>query len=203
MLKNIKNIAYIRAEQKINPMSDKKAIILLADGFEESEAIVPCDLMRRAKIDVRLVSINKSDNVMSSHNIRIEADQTLDDDLGDYDLLMLPGGMPGTKNLLGDKRVCDEVLRAAAAGKVVTAICAAPMILGHLGLLQGKRATCYPGFDKELKGATYTAEAVVVDGNIITGRGAGAALHFGLELVAALDGKEKSSEIADQIVMRQ
>ncbi len=181
----------------------QRVIILIADGFEETEALAPLDVMRRAGFDVQLISISESLNVCSSHNVKITADALLGDGIGEYDLLMLPGGMPGTKNLLADERVCNEVRRAAQKDKVVAAICAAPMILGRLGLLKGKKATCFPGFENELEGAKHINIPVVTDGKIITGRGAGAAVEFGLALITALDGSDKSFEIARQITLIQ
>ncbi len=178
-----------------------KAVVFLADGFEEAEALVPCDLLRRAGYEVKLVTINKTADVQSSHKIHIVADEVLGTTPLTYDLLMLPGGMPGTTNLLADERVCSEVKKANAEGKIVTAICAAPMILGQLGLLQGKKATCYPGFEKHLTGAKHQNVPVVTDGNIITGRGAGAAIEFALAQITALEGADKAQAIAKQITL--
>ncbi len=181
----------------------KRVVIFLANGFEETEALAPLDVMRRAGIEVELVSIEAELTVTSSHTVKVVADSLLSDGVGDYDLVMLPGGMPGTKNLLADQRVCDEVLRAAQNGKHVAAICAAPMILGRLGLLKGKKATCFPGFEGELEGAKHINVPVVTDGNIITGRGAGAAIDFGLAIISALLSSDKSLETARQITLIQ
>lgn len=181
----------------------KKAIVFLADGFEETEALAPVDLMRRSGVDVRLISINETRTVTSSHNIVLTADQTIAEGIGDYDLLMLPGGMPGTKNLNACKQVTDEVLNADKSGKLIAAICAAPMVLGQLGLLKGKNATCFPGFEQYLEGANITNTGVVVDGKIITAIGAGASLQLGVAIVSELFGKEAGVKISEQIQMNK
>lgn len=181
----------------------KKAIVYLADGFEETEALAPVDLMRRCGVEVTLISINQTKTVTSSHGIIITADQTLAESLPTYDLLMLPGGMPGTSNLNANEIVRSEILRANDNKKIVAAICAAPMILGQLGLLKGCDATCFPGFEQYLEGANVTGKAVAVSGNKITGIGAGAALTFGVELVAALLGREVADNVASQIQMNK
>lgn len=181
----------------------KKAIVFLADGFEELEALAPVDIMRRCGIEVSLITLNKTKTVTSSHNITIEADQTIEESIGEYDLLMLPGGMPGTKNLNASQKVKDEVVKANRDGKILAAICAGPMVFGQLGLLRGKKATCFPGFEEYLEGAEITGKGVTVDGNIITGIGAGAAITFGIEIVKAMLGQETSAKVAGQIQMNK
>lgn len=176
-----------------------KAIVLLANGFEESEALSPVDVMRRADIDVELLSITKDELVVSSHSVRVLADNTLSNFRGDYDLVMLPGGMPGSRNLDASKDVRDIVNEAYTNGKWIAAICAAPMVFGHMGFVNGRRATVYPGFESEMTGATLTGNQVETDGNVITGIGAGASFAFGLELVKALKGKEVADTIKSQI----
>lgn len=181
----------------------KKAIVFLADGFEETEALAPVDIMRRCGIDVRLITINDTRTVTSSHNVTIIADQTIAEGIADYDLLMIPGGMPGTTNLNANKQVKDEVLNASKNGKWIAAICAGPMVLGQLGLLKGKNATCFPGFEQYLEGANITGTGVVRDDNIITAIGAGASILLGIEIVTALLGKEVGDKVASQIQMNK
>lgn len=166
---------------------NKLAYILLADGFEETEALTPSDMLKRGGIEVVLVSIGEEKERVSSHGVTVVADQTLADGLSeDYDLLVLPGGMPGTTNLRNSERMCAEVLKAAAQGKLIGAICAAPSVLGGLGLLKGRKATCYPGFEEYFEGATLTGEHLVEDGNFVMGIGAGVSFLFGLKLLERL-----------------
>ena len=176
-----------------------KVYVFLADGFEDVEALIPIDVLRRGGVEVVTVSTTDFPLVESAHGVNIEADMQFEQcDFSDADLLMLPGGMPGAANLFAHEGVCKAVLQQAAAGKKVGAICAAPaVVLAQLGLLEGRRATCYPGFDQVLKdgGAQYTADLVTVDGNVTTGEGPAAAFPFAYELLAQL--KDKS--IADQI----
>ena len=170
--------------------------IFLADGFEEIEALTPLDVFRRAGLNTLTVSITDKLTVVGSHNISVLADTTLSDvNLSDADLLLLPGGMPGTTNLGACKPLCDAVTAHATAGKPVAAICAAPSVLGSLGLLQGKEAICYPGFEEALTGATISEKKVVRDGNIVTAAGMGVALDFSLECLRLLG----HSDVADKI----
>ncbi len=172
----------------------------LADGFEEVEALTPLDMLRRAGADVKTVSITENRTVMGAHKIPVVADLTVKELTKETpEMVILPGGMPGAKNLRSSKEVCRLVSETLEAGGFAAAICAAPFILGELGLLRGKRATCYPGFEKDLKGATLAEEKVVRDGKVITAAGMGVALPFGAELVAALFGKEKAAAILDSI----
>lgn len=182
---------------------NKRAIVFLADGFEETEALAPVDIMRRCNISVTLISINTTRTVTSSHGIVVNADQTIADPIPPYDLILLPGGMPGTKNLNANDIVRNEILLANKAGKHIAAICAAPMILGLLGLLNGKNATCFPGFEEYLHGAQHVANTVVTDGNITTAIGAGAALNFGVEIVAQLTDHNTASAVAEQMQMNK
>ncbi len=170
--------------------------LLLADGFEEVEALTPLDLLRRAGRDVLTVSITGDRAVRGAHGITVLADLSAEELTDPCDeMLVLPGGMPGTRNLdaspLTD-RLLKEVL---ALGGHVAAICAAPLILGKRGLLEGKRATCYPGFEAELHGATCLSVPFVTDGNITTATGAGAAVPFGGELVRVLCGDEAAESL--------
>lgn len=178
-----------------------KVIVLLADGFEETEALAPVDIMRRCGYEVRLLSISQTTTVKSSHGIIITADGLLSDGAGEYELIMLPGGMPGTTNLNNSKAVRAEITKAHDAGKWLAAICAAPMVYGQLGLLKGRRATCYSGFEQYLTGALYEDTPVVVDGKIITAFGAGASLNLGKEIVAQLDGQAAADDVAAKVKM--
>lgn len=176
-------------------------IALLADGFEETEALVPVDLLRRMGDNVTLASIKEDDlKVTSAHNISVVADELISNiEIGDIDVVILPGGMPGTKNLDNDKNVHKIIEVLYEQGKLVTAICAAPMILGKKGMLEGRNVTCFPGFENDLKGATILKQHAVTDGNIITAKGAGAAIEFGLAIVEYLHGKEASEKLAETI----
>ena len=179
----------------------KKVIVFLAEGFEEIEAISIIDILRRAEISVTSVSISKDKNVKGAHNILIEADKLFDEvDFANYDMLVLPGGMPGAKNLQEHEGV-KEQLKVFAKDKLIGAICAAPMVLGGLGLLKGKRATCFPGFEPELIEATATKEPVTVDGNIITGKGPAFAIGFSLQLVEKLAGKSAHDEVSNALLV--
>ena len=175
-------------------------IVCLANGFEEIEALAPLDLLRRAGLEVTTVGIG-GDTVRGSHGITVQAD--IPDGLfadAAPDMVILPGGMPGSKNLDESKTV-DAALKAAARrGAFIAAICAAPMALGRRGLLNGKRAICFPGFEKELAGATLADTRVVRDGNIITAAGMGVAVEFGLALVAALKGEEAAESLRRAIL---
>ncbi len=169
--------------------------LFLANGFEEIEALCPLDLLRRAGVEVTTVGIG-SDTIMGSHGIPVLADipEGMFAD-STPEMIILPGGMPGSKNL-DESRTVDMALAAASRqGAFIAAICAAPMVLGHRGLLQNKEAICFPGFEKELTGARISDKRVVRDGNVITAAGMGVALEFGLELVAALKGREVAENL--------
>lgn len=183
-------------QQQVNIYDMAKAYVFLADGFEDIEALAPVDILRRGGIDVKTVSINATDMVASAHGVQVKADMMFADaDFSDADLLMLPGGMPGAKNLDEHEGVRAALVRHAEQQKLIGAICAAPMVLGHLGLLRGKRATCYPGFETELDGATYTAEPCTTDGNIITGKGPGASFAYAYRLLEELKGASVVAEL--------
>ena len=178
-----------------------KVYVFFADGFEEIEGITVVDILRRADQEVSMVSIGKELDVRGSKGIKITADVLIEEiDFAQADMLVLPGGMPGTKHLGENQLLCEELVKFAAAGKKIGAICAAPTVLGKLGLLEGKRAACYPGAEEQLKGAAVVKERVVVDGNIITSRGAGTAIPFALELTASLEGEVKALQIKKNIV---
>ncbi len=159
--------------------------MFLADGFEEVEALCPLDILRRAGLEVTTVGVGGKDTVQGAHGITVHAD--IPDILyrdSAPDMIILPGGMPGSSNLDGS-RIVDSALRAASRqGKYLAAICAAPLVLGKRGYLNGKRAVCFPGFEEYLDGAFVDTESTVIrDGNVITAKGMGAAFDFGLELV--------------------
>lgn len=175
--------------------------ILLAPGFEEAEALAPADLLRRAEIETALVSLT-GEPVPGSHGVTVTADMTLEEvNLSQAEMIVLPGGGPGYKNLGKDPRVERLVREAAEKGLWVAAICAAPTLLGRWGLLEGKRAVCYPGMEEGLAGAVRQPDSGVVrDGKIITGRAAGSAFEFGLTLVEALAGEARADEVRRGIV---
>ncbi len=176
--------------------------IFLADGFEMIETLTPCDILRRAGLDVRLVSVNGKEFVRSTHGVDVKTDMPLCDiDPDAIDMMILPGGMPGAKNLYETKPLIELLMRHAKENKPIAAICAAPFILGKCGLLKGKKATCYPGFEDDLLGATVLADGVVRDGNTVTAKGMGVSLAFALELCELLCGKEKRDSIAESIMM--
>ena len=179
----------------------KKVIVFLAEGFEEIEAISIIDVLRRAEVSVTTVSISKDKQVKGAHNVPVVADKLFDEvDFASYDMIVLPGGMPGAKNLQEHEGVRKQI-EAFEKDKQIGAICAAPMILGGMGLLKGKRATCYPGFEAELIEAKITDEAVTVDGNITTGKGPAFAMQFALQLVETLAGKGTRNEVSDGLLL--
>jgi 4-methyl-5(b-hydroxyethyl)-thiazole monophosphate biosynthesis len=179
----------------------KKVYVFLADGFEDVEALIPVDVWRRGGMDVTTVSITDFPLVQSAHGVSIETDIMFEQgDFSDADLLFLPGGMPGASNLYAHKGVCKAIVDQIAAGKKVAAICASPaVVLAPLGILDGKRATCYPGFEQALaeNGADYTGDLCTVDGNVTTGEGPAAAFPFAYELLAQLVSKQTADQIAE------
>ena len=171
--------------------------IFLANGFEEIEALFPLDLFRRAGLDVTTVAVGESRTVTGAHGIPVIADvKGTELVLENPDAIMLPGGMPGTLNLENSAIVQNVIKAAVENEKLVCAICAAPSILGKLGHLNGRKATCFPGFEQYLEGAILTDERVVRDGNFITAKGMGCGAEFGLIIIEALLGKEKADEVA-------
>lgn len=174
-----------------------KVYQFMADGFEDIEALIPLDIMRRGGVEFQTVSITGSKDVTSAHGVTVMTDMTFDEAcLDDADLLMLPGGMPGAENLNNHEGVKKALVQQVEKGRLVAAICAAPMVPGGLGLLKGKRATCYPGFEGYLEGAEYTAELCTVDGNIVTGEGPAAALPYAYTLLSMLTDKETAAAVA-------
>lgn len=181
----------------------KQLLLFLAPGFEEIEAISTIDILRRAGLDVSSVSITGDLRVVGAHGIAIEADILYPEvDFNQAEMLILPGGMPGTKNLNVHEGLKAALTNFAKAGKPLAAICAAPMILGQLGLLEGKEATCFPGNEVHLKGALLSEYAVVQDGSIITASGPGVAAEFALQIVSFFLGIEKSEEIAKALQLQ-
>ena len=177
-----------------------KALVYFANDTEECEALIVVDLLRRAAVEVTIAAVGGSLQLTSSHGIRLTADALAEDtDPTAFDLLVLPGGWPGTKHLEDCPAVIQAVKAFAAAGKPIAAICAAPSILGHLGLLAGKKATSYVSFRDQLAGAQVLDVEVVTDGNITTSFGLGGAIPFGLELVRILKGQAEADRIRDAI----
>ena len=180
-----------------------KAVVFFADGTEECEALLVVDLLRRAKVEVIVASAMGRREVVSSHGIHLTTDAVAEDvDYSDVDMVVLPGGIPGTPNLAENKTVTDTCVSFAKAGKNVAAICAAPSVLASLGLLEGKNATAHAAFQDKLTGAVVHDEEVVVDGNITTSYGLGGAIPFGLELVRQLAGSAEADRIQNAIAYR-
>ena len=178
-----------------------KAGILLAEGFEEIEGLTVVDILRRADVEVVTISISDKREVTGAHQITVLADATFSEvDFAQLNGIILPGGMPGTKNLMEHEGVKQIVKEFYAAGKLVAAICAAPSVLGQAGILQGKKAVCYPGFEEQLTGAECLTDKVVRDGTVITSRAMGTAIPFGLALIAYFRGEEKAEEIRASIL---
>ncbi|MBQ2972430.1 MAG: DJ-1/PfpI family protein [Ruminococcus sp.] len=170
----------------------------LADGFEEIEALATVDVLRRASLQVQTVSVNGTKTVTGSHNIKVEADiLSCDIDMRGIECAIYPGGMPGAETLsTGEDKLPGKVAQYCVKNNIlVGAICAAPLVLGRLSLLENKKATCYPGFENELKGAECTGDKVTVDGNIVTGRGPGCSLEFAFTLVSILKDERTALEI--------
>lgn len=177
--------------------------VFLADGFEETEAITTIDYLRRCELEVKTVGV-KALPVIGSHKIKVIADILATDvELKKIDMIVLPGGMPGTINLEQSKIVNEAIDYCAENNKIIAAICAAPSILGHKGLLKGKDATCFAGFEDELFGANFKTDDVVIDGNIITSRSAGTANQFSFALVTKLLSKERADLLKDSVIWKK
>ncbi|MGN0614127.1 MAG: DJ-1 family glyoxalase III [Porcipelethomonas sp.] len=175
--------------------------VFLAEGFEEVEALTPVDMLRRCELEVVTVGAGGK-TVTGSHGIPVladiaDSDIVLDDSL---DMIVLPGGMPGTLNLEKNPNVQRAIDFCAENDRYIAAICAAPSVLGHKGLLDGKKATCYTGFDTQLGNAGYTGEPVCTDGKIITSRGAGAAMEFSFELVRNLISESRAEKLKEAVL---
>lgn len=179
----------------------KMIYVHLAEGFEEVEALTAVDILRRAEIDVKTVSVTGSRMVTGTHGIPVEADLLFED--ADYDrceMIVLPGGLPGSTNLQAHEGLTANIRAFASAGKKLAAICAAPMVFGSCGILNGRKATIYPGMEEYLTGAEPAGEAVTVDGNIITGQGPALAMEFALAIAENVKGKETADAVAEDLL---
>jgi len=180
----------------------KKVFVHFANGFEEVEAITPIDVLRRAGCEVTTVSVMGKKEVTSARGVSIITDALYEDmDYSEVDLVVLPGGQPGSDNLNRHEGLKRQIRMLHDKGRMIAAICAAPRVLGSAGVLKGKRATCFPGTEDLLTGATFTGNAVEVDGNIITAKGPGAAMKFSLTLVEQLVGKSKADELKKAMIV--
>ena len=179
----------------------KKAYLFFAEGFEEVEALTVVDILRRGKVNCITVSVSGDYDVTGSHGITIRADRLFDEKaLDDADMLILPGGMPGTNNLKAHSGLDKLIRQYDKEGKYLAAVCAAPTVYGEKGLLEGKNATCYPGMEDGLKGANPKTDSVVHDGQYITSRGMGTCIDFGLKLLELLENKEIADAIGKAVV---
>lgn len=178
-----------------------KTYVLLAPGFEIAEATLPIDILKRARVEVETVSISDDPVVAASNGVKVVADRLLKDGgLENGDMLFLPGGMPGSLNLRDSEPVAAVINQYAEAGKWLAAVCAAPMVYGLMGLLNGEKATCYPGFEKDLLGAEPQKKTCVRSGQFITGCGAGAGFALGREMAAVLVGEETADAVLRQMM---
>lgn len=175
--------------------------IFLADGFEEIEGLTVVDILRRAGIDISMISINGKKKVTGAHGIALDTDEDIVQcDPDKLDMLVLPGGMPGTTNLAACEKLTEALKKADQEKRGIAAICAAPSVLGDLGFLKGKKAVCYPGFESRLTGAEVLAVPVVTDGHITTSRGMGTAIAFALELMKRLKDEETAKQVGRSIL---
>lgn len=180
-----------------------KVVILLADGFEELEAVAVIDVLRRAEIEIVSAGLHEGP-VSSARHIQVIPDAVIDAvTVDDFDMLVLPGGLPGADNLNADGRVKDLITEFNKKGKMTGAICAAPYVLANAGVLSGKRATSYPSFKDRLGQALYEEKTVVQDGNVLTSRGPGTAICFALAIVERFAGKEKAQQIKEAMLVEQ
>ncbi|MDX9881917.1 MAG: DJ-1/PfpI family protein [Prolixibacteraceae bacterium] len=181
----------------------KSIAIHLAEGFEEIEAITIIDVLRRAEFDVVTISLTGDKYVVGAHRVTVKADQLFEEtDYTAFDMIVLPGGMPGAKNLDGHAGLKQQIAAFHQQGKPLAAICAAPLVFGNMGLLKNKDAVCYPGFESYLAGAKVKYDPVAISGNIITGRGIGAALQFALTIVELFGSKDKADQLAEGMLVR-
>lgn len=176
-----------------------KVNMYFATGYEEVEALTVVDLLRRVGIETNMVSITNEKTVTGSHGITVTMDKVFDE-AGEADMIILPGGMPGTTNLLACDKLTDMIKDYYNKGRYIAAICAAPTVFGKLGLLKDRRATCYPGMEDELFCEEALEDAVVMDGKIITSRGLGTAIDFALAIITALMDDEVATDLAGKIV---
>ena len=178
-----------------------KIVAILAEGFEETEFIAVTDLLRRAKLDVCIVSSTEQLTVSGAHDFKIVADKLWDDvDFENADCIFLPGGMPGVTNLQANKNVINTVRDFAKSGKYICAICAAPLVLADAGVLENKNFTCYPSTVSVIKSGVYSEDSVVIDDKIITSRGVGTALDLGLSMVGVFCGKDNAETLRKAVV---
>ena len=181
----------------------KTIFVFLADGFEEIEALAPVDILRRAGLSVKTVSVMDEQVVAGAHGVPVLADVMFDEiNAEDAEMILLPGGLPGATNLDAHQGLSQMILDFAKEEKPLAAICAAPLVFGNRGLLEGKKATCYPGFETYLKGAQYTAALVEKDGNFITGKGPGAAMEFAFAIVEKYYGMDKVNELKQGMMIQ-
>lgn len=177
-----------------------KVTVFIADGTEEVECLTTVDILRRANIETQLVSITDSKTTVSSHGVTIVADNTFAKaSYDDSDMLFIPGGMPGTTHMSEHEGLAELIKNFVSEGKKIAAVCAGPSVIGRLGLLDGKKATCFPGWEDKLIGATCTGEGVVTDGIFTTGRGLGFSIDLALEMVKILEGQELADDISGRI----
>lgn len=183
---------------------DKKIAVHMANGFEEIEAISIIDVLRRAGLDVVVVSVTGRLEVNGAHQIKILADKLFEEvNYNEVSMIVLPGGMPGASNLDAHEGLKAQIVKFNNANKPLAAICAAPLVYGNLGILSGKQVVCYPGFEKYLRGAEVVNKPVAESGNVITGRGPGAAIQFALKLVEKLVSPEKAEILAGQMLVTE
>ncbi len=185
-------------------MTRKTAVIVLAEGFEEIEAITPIDVLRRAGVEVIIAGVGTTD-VKGSRGVRLTADTRLEDYTGVPDMVILPGGLPGAENLKNSPAVSALVERVRKNDKIVAAICAAPALVltGQAGMLEGKKMTCYPGYEKDLNpNILFREDRVVLDGKLVTSRGPGTAMEFSLELVRQLVGDAMAKKLSDALLFK-
>ncbi len=182
----------------------KKIAVFFAEGYEEIEALTVVDVCRRCGLGVDMVSITEDMLVKSSHGVAVQMDKTYSQaDFSEYDMLVLPGGMPGTKKLEAHEGLMAQIDAFYANGKYIAAICAAPSIFGHRGILKGRKACSYPSFESHLEGAEVTKGPVEISDNVITSCGMGTAIDFGLAIAGIFCGKEKAQEMAETIVYKR
>ncbi|HIY36829.1 MAG TPA: DJ-1/PfpI family protein [Candidatus Paraprevotella stercorigallinarum] len=182
----------------------KPVYLFFAEGSEEVEALAVVDILRRAGIDIKIVSVADGRLVTGSHGIKVEADEMFDEvDFTDAAMLVLPGGLPGSYNLAEHKGLAKVIQTQYEQGRPLAAICAAPLVYGRMGLLKGKKATCYPGFEENLEGAEYTAALVEEDGQFITGKGPAAVFAFGYAIAARLIGAEKAQAVKNGMLYNE
>lgn len=181
---------------------ESNVAVQLADGFEEIEAVTIIDVLRRAGIHTLIVSVTGKYEVTGAHGIQVISDKLFEEvDFDEVDMIVLPGGMPGAKNLKNHSGLRGQVLKFYNSGKLLGAICAAPMVFGSLGILKNKTATCYPGFEDQLTGAHVTGAEVEVSGKVITGKGPGVAIKFALEIVSTLKGQALAAKLAKDMIL--